>query len=249
VSGTRSLEGRIAIVTGAGRGIGRAIAGAAAREGASVCCAARNRVELDRIVDEIREMGGEAIASVCDISNPHDVDRMVAQAVAAYGGVDLLVANAGLGSDGKSVESSDIDAWKRVMEVNLFGTFLCARAVIPAMRTRGGGKIITVGSGMGHRARSGVSAYGCSKAGTWMLTRILASELEPVGIDVNELIPGPVLTDMTATDFAAQQLDAPELQRERFKTPSEVLPLFFFLATQPPKGPTAQSFGLVRREM
>ncbi|HEY2189397.1 MAG TPA: SDR family oxidoreductase, partial [Caldimonas sp.] len=183
------------------------------------------------------------------IANPSAVEQTVAFATSSLGGVDLLVANAGVGGDGKPVENSDIEAWRRTVDINLFGTYLCARAVIPAMRARGGGKIITVGSGMGHRARGGLSAYACSKAATWMLTRVLANELGPYGIDVNELIPGPVVTAMTAAAFAAQHLAAPELQDEWYKSPEDVLPMLLFLATQPPKGPSGQSFGLARREM
>jgi 3-oxoacyl-[acyl-carrier protein] reductase len=246
---SKPLLGKIAVVTGAGRGIGAAIARALAREGASVCCVARSGTELERVVGDIRSAGSSAVASVCDISKPSDVAQTVAFATSSFGGVDLLVANAGVSSDGKPVEESDIEGWRRTVDVNLFGTYLCARAVIPAMRSRGGGKIITIGSGMGHRARGGLSAYACSKAGTWMLTRVLANELGPYGIDVNELIPGPVVTAMTATDFASQHLAAPALQDEWFKSPEDVLPLLLFLATQPPKGPSGQSFGLARREM
>jgi 3-oxoacyl-[acyl-carrier protein] reductase len=246
---SKRLQDKIAIVTGAGRGIGAAIARALAGEGAAVCCAARSAAELEQVVGEILAAGGNAIAAVCDISNPSAVEQTVALATASFGGVDLLVANAGASGDGKPVEESDIEAWRHTLDVNLFGTYLCARAVIPAMRRRGGGKIITVGSGMGHRARGGLSAYACSKAGSWMLTRVLASELGPYGIDVNELVPGPVLTAMTATAFVPQHLAAPELQGEWFKSPEDVLPLLLFLATQPTKGPSGQSFGLARREM
>ena len=245
-----SLQGKVALVTGAGKGIGRAIAAGFAQHGASVCCAGRSAADLQSLAGQIRADGGNATISVADVSAPADVERMVAACVEAFGRLDILVINAGVGGEKTTVERSDPEHWRRTMNVNLFGAYLCARAAIPALRNAGGGKIITIGSGIGHRGLTSLSDYACAKAGLWMLTRTLAQELAPDGIDVNELIPGPVVTDMTANQVAQSHLDAnPALKQEWVKQPADVLPLALFLATQPPRGPTAQSFGLGRREL
>ena len=108
---------------------------------------------------------------------------------------------------------------------------------------------ITIGSGAGHGGTSGVSAYGCSKAGLWMLTRVLARELSSANIDVNELVPGPVLTDMLKSVAANARKKEAFIDEEWFKQPEDLVPLAMFLATQPTRGPTGQSFGLLRREV
>jgi 3-oxoacyl-[acyl-carrier protein] reductase len=244
----KQLSGKVAIVTGAGRGIGRAIAQAYARAGAAVCCAARTAMEIRETVKEIVAAGGQGLAVSTDVTQRDAVHKMVQATVETFGGLDILVINAGIG-EGQSVEDSDPEEWRTTLEVNLLGAYYCAQAAIPALRQRGAGKIITVGSGVGHRGMAGTSAYACSKAGLWMLTRVLAQELSPHQISVNELIPGPVVTSMSGEDAqAAKALKAAALQDEWVKTPAEVVPLALFLASQPPKGPTAQSFSLMRRD-
>jgi 3-oxoacyl-[acyl-carrier protein] reductase len=243
------LRGKVAIVTGAGKGIGKAIAQAYAGAGAAVCCAARTEAQLRETVASISAAGGRGLAVPTDVTQPGSVLRMVDATLEAFGGLDILVINAGVNGDKLPVETSDAEIWRATLEVNLVGAYLCAQAAIPALKARGGGKIITLGSGMGHRGLPGLSAYACSKAGLWMLTRVLAQELAASNIDVNELIPGPVATDMTTSDDAKPFLGAPGVDSEWFKTTEDVLPLALFLATQPPRGPTAQSFRLARRDL
>ncbi len=135
-----------------------------------------------------------------------------------------------------------------VLDTNLVGAYLCARTAVPYLKARGGGKIIVVGSGMGHQGAADSSAYCVSKAGLWMLTRVLAQEVWQDGIAVNELIPGPVDTDMTQW-VADQPVGQPAAwASEWFKQPEEVVPLALFMASQPHKGPTAQSFSLMCRD-
>jgi 3-oxoacyl-[acyl-carrier protein] reductase len=241
------LSGKVAIVTGAGKGIGKAIAQAYARAGAAVCCAARTEGDLRETVQTIVASGGQGLAVPTDVTQLPTVQHMVKVTVETYGGMDILVINAGVGQDERPVEDSQPDAWRTTLEVNLLGAYYCAQAAIPALKQRGGGKIITIGSGVGHRGLAGRSAYACSKAGLWMLTRVLAQELSPYGISVNELIPGPVVTSMTGTQ-AVQRQGVFAIEGEWVKTPDEVVPLALFLATQPPIGPTAQSFSLMRRD-
>lgn len=244
----KPLQGQVALVTGAGKGIGRAIALAYANAGAAVCCAGRSAADVNELAHEIRMAGGESISVVVDVTQEAGVSLMVASCLEAFGRLDILVVNAGVAAEGTSVEESDTQRWRQTLDVNLFGAYLCARAAIPALKVAGGGKIIMIGSGLGHTGLPRLSDYACAKAGLWMLTRVLAQELAAHQIDVNELIPGPVETAMTATAVAQSHLQAsPALQQEWLKQPEDVVPLALFLATQPPRGPTAQSFGLGRR--
>jgi 3-oxoacyl-[acyl-carrier protein] reductase len=241
------LSGKVAIVTGAGKGIGKAIAQAYAKAGATVCCAARTESDLHETVQTIVASGGQGIAVPTDVTKLDTVQHMVQVTVETFGGLDILVINAGVGWDERPVEDSPPEAWRTTLEVNLLGAYYCAQAAIPALKQRGSGKIITVGSGVGHHGLAGRSAYACSKAGLWMLTRVLAQELSPYNISVNELIPGPVVTSLTRVQ-AAQRQGVFAIEGEWVKTPDEVVPLALFLATQPTIGPTAQSFSLMHRD-
>ena len=244
---TQALSGQVAIVTGAGRGIGRAIAIAYAQAGAVVCCAARTLREIALTVRDIETSGGRAIAVPTDVTQLTSVQRMLQTTVETCGGVDILVINAGADYDRRHVAESHPEDWRATLEVNLLGAYYCAQAAIGYLKQRGAGKIITVGSGIGHRGLPGSSAYACSKAGLWMLTRVLAQELWPFNISVNELIPGPVVTTMSVQE-SAQNTGVSAIESEWLKTPDDVVPLALFLATQPAKGPTAQSFSLMRRD-
>lgn len=244
------LTGKIALITGAGRGIGRAIALAYAEAGAAVVCAARTQIEIEQVAAAIGEQGGQAAAIAVDVADLPSVRRMMEAAVAQFGGLDILVINAGVNLDRRSVQESIPVDWQDTLQINLIGAYFCAQAAIPYLKERNGGKIITVGSGMGHRSSSGRSAYCVSKAGLWMLTRCLAEELWPFNISVNELIPGPVQTSMTSGEKTgnAPTSTGPNAQSEWQKRPEDVVPLALFLATQPLVGPTAQSYSLMRRE-
>lgn len=244
----QSLQGRKALITGAGRGIGRALALGFARAGARVACAARTQAQVAAVADRIVRRGGAATALVCDVTQPAQVDAMCRAAHAAWNGLDLLVINAGADAEKSPVQASDPALWDRVLRTNLTGAYLCARAAIPYLKAAGGGHIIVIGSGMGRKGAAGAAAYCCSKAGLWMLTRVLAQELWADGIAVNELIPGPVQTDMLR-QARAQDPELPAAwQSEWIKDPADVVPLALFLAAQPPTGPTAQSFSLMRRD-
>ena len=240
-----ALTGKVAVVTGAGRGIGRAIARGFGAAGAAIVCAARTTTEIEAVADEIRTAGGSALAVTADVTDEEDIKKLFRWAAEAFGGVDIVVLNAGGNYDRKTVEESDAAGWERTLTVNLLGPYRCAQAAIPYLKARGGGKIITIGSGLGHRGMAGGSAYACSKAGLWMLTRVLAQELWPYGISVNELIPGPV---QTAIDDGATPSPVTQLESEWVKQPEDVVPLALFLASQPTTGPTAQSFSLMRRD-
>jgi 3-oxoacyl-[acyl-carrier protein] reductase len=244
----RPLAGKVAVVTGAGRGIGRAIALAYAGAGAAVACAARTLPEIEDTAREILESGGNAIAVQTDVTRLESARALFAAAAERFGRVDIAVLNAGGNFDREPVETSDPEAWCRTLEVNLTGAYYCAQAAIPYLRQAGAGKIITVGSGLGRRGTAGSSAYACSKAGLWMLTRVLAQELLPYNISVNELIPGPVRTTIDDA-FGGRGSRISGIESEWVKRPEDVVPLALFLACQPDVGPTAQSYSLMRRDM
>jgi 3-oxoacyl-[acyl-carrier protein] reductase len=241
------LEGKVAVVTGAGRGIGRAIAIGYAKAGAAVACAARSQAQIDDTVRAIREAGGRAIAVNADVAQHASMQALFDATAAAFGGVDIALVNAGVSPQNERVADSDPALWKQTIDVNLTGAFHTAHAAIPHLRRRGGGKILFVGSGMGHRSGPTRSAYAASKAGLWMLTRVLAQELVAENICVNELVPGPVLTDFIAG--RADALRAATGGHEWFKQPEDVVPMALFAASQPDNGPTGQSFSLARREL
>lgn len=238
------LDSKVAVITGAGRGIGRGLAIGFAKQGAKVVCAARAQTQLDETAQMIRSAGGEAIALRCDVTEAADLQNVYAQTRAHYGGVDIVVANAGGNFERRPVEESEIEGWAYTIDVNLTGVYYTCKYAIPDLKENGG-HIIVIGSGMGHRVGNAGSAYSAAKAGVWMLIRVLAEELRPYGICVNELIPGLVDTDILTDE---ERPDDPALSLEWFKQPSDVVPLALFLATQPPTGPTSQSFSLMRRD-
>jgi 3-oxoacyl-[acyl-carrier protein] reductase len=239
------LKDKAILITGASKGIGRALAVGFAAAGALVSCAARSKELLDSVVAEISQNGGKAIAVAADVTQEPQVDQMLQNTVNQFKKLDILVLNAGGNFDDHPVEDSRSEDWRKTVELNLFGTYYCAKAAIPHLRQVGTGKIITIGSGLGHRGMAERSAYACSKAGVWMLTRILAQELEQYNISVNELIPGPVDTDALSDSFRERVVDK---QHEWLKAPEDVVQLALFLATQPDIGPSAQSFSLMRRD-
>lgn len=242
-----SLQGKVAVVTGAGRGIGRAIALGFARAGAAVVCSARSREQIDDTAARIQEAGGRAVSVVADVASHPAVEALFAEAERVFSGVDIVLVNAGASPQNVPVADSDPELWQQTIAVNLIGAYHTARAAIAPLRRRGGGKILFVGSGMGHRSSPTRSAYASSKAGVNMLARVMAQELIADHICVNELVPGPVLTE-----FVAGRIDALRAStggHEWFKQPDDVVPLALFVATQPLDGPTGQTFSLARREL
>ena len=241
------LSGKVALVTGSSKGIGKAIALGFAQAGATVCLLARTQEDLDQVL-ATAPAGFGLIAARADVTEPESLRQGFARCAEAFGGLDILVVNAGISAEPRTVEDSDPARWRQTLDTNLFGAYLTANIGIPYLRKRGGGNIIVLGSGMGHRGMPGSSAYSCSKAGVSMLVRVLAEELREHGISVNELIPGPVDTGFNPAALSAL-IDSPEGAVEWNKRPEDVVPLALFLAQQPRLGPTGQTFSLMRRIM
>jgi len=242
----QTLDGKVAVITGAGRGIGKAIALAYAQAGAKIGCLARTASAIDATVQEIEEKGGQGIAIQTDVTDHLMVQNAIEKVINTYKKLDIMVINAGVSLEKNLVEESDPENWKAVLEINLVGAYNCAQVVIPHLKKNGEGNIITIGSGLGRRGEVGNSAYCCSKAGLWMLTRLLGEELLAYNISVNELIPGPVETLQTM-NRPKKDGDVVFSNTEWIKQPEDVVPLALFLATQPTIGPTSQSFSLMRR--
>lgn len=193
------LDGKVALVTGSARGIGRAIALRLAAEGAAVAVNyATSHEEAGELVDQIARAGGRAVALAADVSDAQDVEALFAAVEQALGTVDILVNNAGVHRGGR-VEKLRLEDFDLVVRASLHGSFLCAARAVPRMRATGWGRIIQIASPAALRGFAGDVAYGAAKAGQLGLTRCLAMELAPSRITVNAVVPGYVETAMTAS--------------------------------------------------
>ena len=190
------LQGKVALVTGAGRGIGRAVALELARAGANVMLVARTESQLQEAVEEVRALGVEAEYAVADVSRADEVERAVANAEKAWGHIDILVNNAGITRDTLLLRMKEED-WDAVQQVNLRSAFLCSKACIKGMMKRRSGRIISVSSVVGIAGNAGQCNYAASKAGIIGFTKSLARELASRGITVNAVAPGFIKTEMT----------------------------------------------------
>ena len=191
-----SLRDRVAIVTGASRGIGRAVARRLAAAGAAVVAAARGD-HADGVAAEIRAGGGRAVGVSVDVTDRQRIDAMVRTALDEYGRIDVLVNNAGIVRDQLALRMSPAD-WDAVVATNLTAAFTCARAVLRPMIRQRGGRIINVGSVVGRMGNAGQANYAASKAGLEGFSKALAREVASRGITVNVVAPGMIDTDMTA---------------------------------------------------
>jgi len=246
------LTDKIALVTGAGRGIGRAIARAFAAEGVNLVLASRTASEIDAVAAEIEGGGGHALPVRADISRPEEVSRMVDQAIETFGSVDILVNNAGVQGPIGPVVDVALDRWMETVQVNLIGAFLCSKAVLPEMIARRAGKIINLSGGGAVSPRPMFSAYSASKAAVVRFTETLAEEVRAFNIQVNAISPGAVNTRMLdeilrAGEAAGQKTIAEALQqRETGGTPPEqAASLAVFLASNASDGLTGRLLSAV----
>lgn len=193
----RMLDGKVAIVTGASSGIGRATAKLFAREGAMVVAGARRRPELDTLVEEIAEAQGIAVALAGDVADENYAEALSALGVERFGALHVAVNNAGSRGAQCATAELALSDWQRSVDVNLTGAFLCAKHQIPAMLKSGSGSIVFTSTFVGHTVGiPGFAAYAASKAGLIGLTQALAAELGPQGLRVNALLPGGTDTPM-----------------------------------------------------
>jgi 3-oxoacyl-[acyl-carrier protein] reductase len=240
----RVLEDRVALITGAGRGIGAAIARAYGREGARVVVNFyRSAAAADEVVAAIRAGGGEAAAVRADVTDADAVRNMVARALEAYGRIDVLVNNAGILNQAPLDAMSDA-VWDEMIAVNLKSVFLCTRAVLPHMLARGAGRIINMSSTLGQKGISGCVHYATTKAAIIGFTKALAREVGPKGILVNAIAPGPVETDLLgpiSDEYRRKTSRAFALRR--LGSPDDIAPTAVFLASDAARFYAGQTLG------
>lgn len=235
-----SLEGKVALVTGASRGIGRAVAVALARQGADVTLCARTASALEAVATEIRELGREALVHIVDVREASCADEAVNGAIDKFGRLDILVNNAGITRDTLLMRMKDED-WEDVLATNLTGPFYFTRAAARIMLKQRGGRILNISSVVGLMGNVGQANYAASKAGIIGVTKSLARELGPRGVTVNAIAPGFITTDMTAglKDEHQERLrDAIPLGA--FGEPEDVAAAVCFLASDEAKYVTGQ---------
>jgi NAD(P)-dependent dehydrogenase (short-subunit alcohol dehydrogenase family) len=227
------LEGKVAMITGASQGLGRALALAYAKEGAQIVINSRQRESIGPVAEEAESMGAEVLALAADVARSADVERLVGAATQRFGRVDVLVNNAGVLGPRVAIAEYPEDEWRLVVDTNLTGPFLVSKAVIAHMPE--GGSIVNVVSGVSVEGRSGWGAYSVSKFGVEGLTQILAAELKERGIRVNAVDPGGMRTEMRAAAY-------PEEDPMTRITPEENTGVFLYLASEASKGVTGERF-------
>jgi NAD(P)-dependent dehydrogenase (short-subunit alcohol dehydrogenase family) len=227
------LRGKAVLITGASRGLGRALALACAREGANLVISSRSEDSLGTVAGEAEEMGAEVLAIPADVSVRSDVERLVDESVQHFGRVDVLVNNAGLLGPRVPIEEYPEDEWRRVLDANLTAPFLLSKVIIPHLPE--GGSIVNVTSGVSVEGRAEWGAYSVSKFGMEGLTQILAAELKDRGIRVNSVDPGGMRTEMRATAY-------PDEDPTTRITPEENTAVFLYLASDESREVTGERF-------
>jgi len=228
-----ALKGKVALVTGASQGLGRALALAFAREGARVVVNARSEDSVRPIAEEAESAGAEVLAVAADVSKDSDAKRLIGETVQRFGKIDVLVNNAGLLGPRVAIGDYPEDEWRRVIDANLTGPFLVSKAAIPHLSE--GASIINVVSGVSIEGRAEWGAYSVSKFGLEGLNQILAAELAGSGVRVNAVDPGGMRTDMRAAAY-------PEEDPQTRITPEENTAVFMYLASDESEGVTGKRF-------
>lgn len=229
-----SLHGKVALVTGGSRGIGREIALQLAQIGAKVVVCSRKMESLQFVADEIEAGGGEALAIQAHVGRPEEVTSLVAQTVETFGRVDVVVNNAATNIHFGPTLTADEGQWDKILDINVKGVFRVCKAVVPHMEAQGGGKIINIVSVAGLRPSPGMGVYGVSKSAVIALTQVLALELGPANIQVNGIAPGVIKTRFSQLLWQTPKIAEPLLKSiplGRFGEPEDVAGLATFLAS------------------
>ncbi|MCP4643584.1 MAG: SDR family oxidoreductase [bacterium] len=231
------LDGKIALITGGGRGIGRGIALAFAEQGCHIAVASRSLEEVKTVADEARASGVKALALECDVADDASVERMVADTLTEFGHIDILVNNAGHACFKPFVEMTPAE-WRRTMDVNLTAPAICIQAVLPSMMARKSGRIINISSVAALKPLAHQAAYCASKYGINGLTKVLALELRQHGINVHAVCPGAVNTQLAREAM-------PDRDHSQWMSPEDVAHACLYLASMSPRATTDEI--LVRR--
>ena len=239
-----NLDGRIALVTGASRGIGRAIAALLAEEGANVVVVSRSAEALETVVDDITGRGGRAVAVAADVTGEDAPQTIVNRALDEFGGLDILVNNAGGNSFMSPLQTMRFSGWQKTMVLNLDSTVRLIQAALPALVAGGHGSIVNVSSVTGLRGSPLMSHYGAAKAAVISLTQSLALEVATEGVRVNALVPGWIETDLTGflrTDEGLEDTVIGRVPMRRWGRPEEIAQAALFLAADASSFVTGQS--------
>lgn len=232
--GEFSLAGKVALITGASRGIGRSIALRCAQAGAGVVVSSRKLENVQPVADEIQASGGRAIAIRAHVGHADEVTALVKQAMDSFGRIDIAVNNAGTNPHFGPLLSADEGQWDKILDTNSKGCFRICKAVVPYMEAQHAGKIINISSIAGLRPSPGMGVYGISKVAIIMLTQVLAMELGPANIQVNAIAPGIIKTRFSQLLWQTPQYSEPILSRlplARFGEPKDVAGLALYLAS------------------
>jgi NAD(P)-dependent dehydrogenase (short-subunit alcohol dehydrogenase family) len=229
------LSGKVALVTGGSKGLGRAISVAYAREGAAVVSCARNPVNLHQVERELSAITSYYLLLPADVTSPDQVRRLVDESLARFQRIDILVNNASVLGPRVEVAEYPEEAWRTTVEVNLFGAYLVSKRVSQVMMNQRSGSIISVTSSVGRRGRAQWGAYAVSKFGLEGLTQVLADELKPYNIRVNSVNPGAMATEMRHAAY-------PEEDQSKLKKPEETTDVYLYLASDESIGKTAGQY-------
>jgi NAD(P)-dependent dehydrogenase (short-subunit alcohol dehydrogenase family) len=226
------LKGKVAVVTGGSRGIGRAIAAAFLKEGAAVMIASQRETSVAAAVKELGS-GGRVEGITCDVAREEDVKRLIGETVRRFGRIDAMVTNAGIADPYKNMIDTPVEEFDRMIAVHMRGTFLCGREAARVMRDQGiHGRIVTISSTSGLECEKHAATYNAAKAGIIGLTRSMAIDFAPFGIRVNTVAPGWIRTDMTVNDLPARGVPIGNLGAlDRGGEPEEVAAAVLFLAS------------------
>ena len=233
-SSIKKLQGKVALVTGGSRGIGREIAAAYTNAGASVFICGRDQAAVDAAINELRGDGGDIDGAAGDIGSSDDAKRLVQSALSRFATIDVLVNNAGILGPRETIADYPISVWNEVIRINLTGLFLITREVLPIMLARRSGSIINVTSGVGRMGKAKWGAYAVAKAGLEGFTQVLADEVKSLGIRVNSVNPAATRTRMRAAAYPTEDpLTLPSAE--------SITPIFVYLASADSSGVTGQS--------
>jgi len=243
-----NFKNKVILVTGAGSGIGEALAKKIGALGAKVICVARTKENIDKLSNHINRNGGNAISVVCDATKLKDMEKLAEKINKNFSSLHLAFLNAGGNIYQESIEKSDLSKWQEALNLNMLPLFLGIKICVPLMRKSGGGNIVLTGSAMAHYASKNNSSYSAGKAAARIIANTASFELMEDNIIVNEFIPGPVRTKQALMNYSKEDKSSPfNNPNEWVKDPNEVVDIILHMFSFQTLGPTSQIFSLARR--